>query len=117
MSLVDRILNRQPDPRKAEVKIQAASLQVKLEDLTKDALGHVIIELDSQQSERIMPGAEGVEPFKMDIVLLAEIFFQYIFLEKIRILFLFCLEISPALQVLLRKIDLPGTIMRDLLSW
>lgn len=71
MSLIDRIrgLRGPEDPRTAEIKASAQDLHSKFDAVTSGALGRLLIRLNQEQSDEILPSAEGVAPLRVEIVL------------------------------------------------
>lgn len=67
---VRKIIDARKDPRTAEINQQAQELHAQFNDLFGDALGHVYVLPNLEQSERILPSAINT-PLSIDIAQLA----------------------------------------------
>ncbi len=72
-----RIRERYSDPRNDQINKLARETRNKLNDLSGNALSHVVVSLDKEESDRLIPGAEDAEPLIATISQMASNGFIY----------------------------------------
>lgn len=71
-----RVFHRTPDVRQIQINSSARELQEKFAEAVEPALGHATFELNREQSDQILPSAEGAPPLFVHVILMGEEYYS-----------------------------------------